>query len=209
MTLSRRALRPMAFACAVAFTSGACAKQSVGTGVSPSAAVTQSDQREFWNAIQSLCGKAFGGRLVESNASDSMFARSQVVMHVRECSPAEIRIPLHVGDDRSRTWVITPTASGLRLKHDHRHADGSEDAITQYGGDTRGSGTATKQEFHADSLTAALIPAAKTNIWTIEVHPAGTFSYGLRREGTDRRFRVQFDLTQPVAAPPPPWGATR
>ena len=58
----------------------------------------------------------------------------------RSCDLAEIRIPFHVGEDRSRTWVMTPTSVGLRLKHDHRHEDGSEDEVTQYGGDTRGTG---------------------------------------------------------------------
>jgi hypothetical protein len=183
-----------------------CAPQSADPAAAPMPAIAHADQRSFWNAIQALCGKAFAGKLAESNASDSVFARSVVVMHVRECSPGELRIPLHVGEDRSRTWVITPTASGLRLKHDHRHADGSEDAITQYGGDTRVTGSASKQEFHADSLTASLIPAARTNVWTIAIEPGKTFSYGLRRDGTDRRFRVEFDLTKPVTAPPPPWG---
>ena len=127
-------------------------------------------------------------------------------MHVRECSDAEIRIPFHVGDDRSRTWVITRTPDGLRLKHDHRLADGSEDEVTQYGGDTRDTGTVEWQEFAADSHTAQLIPAAVTNVWTVEVVPGQLFAYALRREGTDRRFRVEFDLTQPVPAPPAPWG---
>jgi hypothetical protein len=102
--------------------------------------------------------------------------------------------------------VITRTPNGLRLKHDHRHEDGSEDAVTQYGGDTRGPGTATRQDFYADSLTAALIPAARTNVWTVEIIPGDRFAYALRREGTDRRFRVEFDITKPVTAPPPPWG---
>ncbi len=190
--------------------SGACAYHSpvLDTSASPSASVSQQPQQQFWSALQSLCGKAFAGRLVESNASDSMFARSAVVMHVRQCSPSEIRVPLHVGEDRSRTWVFTPTSTGLRLKHDHRHADGSEDAVTQYGGDTRDAGSATRQEFRADSLTATLIPAARTNVWTVEINPGATFYYGLRREGTDRRFRVEFDLTKPVDAPPPPWGSS-
>jgi hypothetical protein len=40
-----------------------------------------------------------------------------------------------VGSDRSRTWVFTKTAASVRLKQDHRHKDGSEDRVTQYGGD--------------------------------------------------------------------------
>jgi len=128
-------------------------------------------------------------------------------MHVRSCAPTEIRIPFHLGPNRSRTWVITRTETGLRLKHDHRHEDGSEDPVTQYGGDTRTTGTNTKQEFYADAHTATLIPAARTNVWTVEIMSGDRFAYALRREGTDRRFRVEFDLTKPVEAPPPPWGA--
>lgn len=162
---------------------------------------------EFWSALTVLCGKAYGGRVAESVPPDTVMSRQPLVMHVRECSTDTIRIPFHVGENRSRTWVITRTASGLRLKHDHRHEDGAPDSVTQYGGDTRDAGTSTKQEFHADSLTASLIPAARTNIWTIEVEPGRLFVYALRREGSDRRFRAEFDMTTTVALPPAPWGA--
>jgi hypothetical protein len=67
-------------------------------------------------------------------------------------------------------------------------------------------GTSARQEFAADAHTAALIPAAATNVWSIEVAPGSSFTYGLRREGTDRRFFVTFDLSRPVATPPAPWG---
>jgi hypothetical protein len=153
-----------------------------------------------------ICDQAFEGKLVQGAESDSAFSSSRLVMHVRECGDAEIRIPFHVGDDRSRTWVLTRTAEGLRLKHDHRHKDGTPEEITQYGGDTAQPGTAEWQEFPADAHTASLIPAASTNVWTIEVIPDTTFAYALRREGTDRRFRVEFDLTRPVDPPPAPWG---
>lgn len=131
--------------------------------------------------------------------------RSQrLVMHVQSCSDAEVRVPFHVGDDRSRTWVVTRTSTGLRLKHDHRHEDGTPDATTEYGGDSRGDDAVTV-EFPADEFTAKLLPAAATNVWTLSLEPAGTFTYALRRETSPRRFRVEFDLTKPVAAPPPPW----
>ena len=163
---------------------------------------------QFWRNLQQLCGKAFEGVVVEAPAGDTTFAGKRLVMHVRSCTPGEIRIPLHVGEDRSRTWVLTrPSASGLRLKHDHRHEDGSEDKVTQYGGDARNTASRTRIEFPADAHTAALIPEAKTNVWSVELHPGKTFVYALRREGTDRRFRLEFDLTTSVAAPPPPWGA--
>jgi hypothetical protein len=166
---------------------------------------TPDPQLVFWDELQELCGLAFEGRLVESVPPDPSFEGQRMVMHVRECDRAEVRIPFHVGEDRSRTWVVTPTATGLRLKHDHRHEDGSEDEVTQYGGDTSGRGEATAQDFRADAHTAELIPAAATNVWTIELHPDSLFAYALRREGADRRFRVEFDLTRPVDPPPAPW----
>lgn len=162
-------------------------------------------QLVFWDNLQGMCGQAFAGGLVESVPPDPSFEGQPMVMHVRECDLAEVRIPFFVGEDRSRTWVVTPTSTGLRLKHDHRHEDGSEDEITQYGGDTAGRGTDTVQDFHADRYTAELVPTAATNIWSIEIVPGELFAYALRREG--RRFRVEFDLTTPIDPPPPPWGS--
>jgi len=167
----------------------------------------QSDRpgERLWNALAPLCDQAFEGRLVEgTEPSDAAIGAQRLVMHVRNCSAEEIRIPFHVGADRSRTWVLTRSASGVRLKHDHRHEDGTPDAVTQYGGDTRGDATALRLDFHADAETAAMIPAAASNIWTIAAEE-GRFTYGLRREKANRRFRVEFDLTKPVPLPPPPW----
>lgn len=161
-------------------------------------------ETRFWNELQSLCGNAYEGRVVEgTEPSDAAFAQERLVMHVSHCTSNEIRIPFHVGENRSRTWVITPTDTGLRLKHDHRHEDGSEDEITQYGGDSEGIPDAFTVEFPADAYTAELLPAAATNVWTIDIEPGRTFTYALRRP--ERRFRVEFDLTRPVPAPPPPW----
>jgi len=165
------------------------------------------EQLVFWASLESLCGEAFEGRLVESVPPDESFEGQRIIMHVRECKIGEIRIPFFVGDDRSRSWVVTTTGDGLRLKHDHRHEDGTEDAVTQYGGETQGRGTGTAQDFYADAFTAELVPTAATNVWTIEVEPGRIFAYALRREGSDRRFRVEFDLTRPIDPPPPPWGS--
>ena len=160
----------------------------------------------FLDAMQPLCGKAFEGRLVEgTEASDKAIGEQKLVMHVRSCSMAELRIPFHVGENRSRTWLVTQTANGYRLKHDHRHEDGSEDRITQYGGDTRAGDDDLSLDFYADAHTATLIPTAATNVWTMTIDPGKTFTYALRR--ANRRFRVEFDLTKPVPPPPPPWGA--
>lgn len=168
------------------------------------------DNREpedvFFSRLADICGRAFAGEVIHSSPTDTAFVGQDMVMHVRECRDDEVRIPFHVGQDRSRTWVVTRTEEGLRLKHDHRHEDGSEDDLTQYGGDTRGDGTDTAQEFYADDYTAELLPAAATNIWTMEIHPDSLFAYQLRREADDRRFRVEFDLTREVDVPPAPWG---
>jgi len=166
-------------------------------------------QDRFFRSLASLCGQAFEGRIASPPAeADSAFAGKRLVMHVRGCSDDEIRIPFHVGEDRSRTWVVTRTGAGLRLKHDHRHEDGSEDKLTQYGGDTAGPGTAVRQEFPADAFSKALftreaIPASTANVWAMEAE-GRAFAYELRRPG--RFFRVEFDLARPVAPPPAPWG---
>ena len=168
-------------------------------------------QDQFFSRLSALCGKAFEGRIASPPVeADAGFAGKRLVMHVRECSADTVRIPFHVGDNRSRTWVVTRTGSGLRLKHDHRHEDGSEDTQTQYGGDTIGLGTAQRQEFPADPYSKDLfvrgnIPQSATNVWAMEVVPARLFAYELRRPG--RFFRVDFDLTRPIAPPPPPWGS--
>jgi hypothetical protein len=160
----------------------------------------------LWSALEPLCGKAFAGQLIEgTEPSDAEIGKQTLVMHVRQCSASEIRIPFHVGENRSRTWVLTRTGEGVRLKHDHRHEDGSEDRVTQYGGDTRAGESSRSLDFYADAYTANLLPTAATNIWTVAVDER-TFTYGLRREAQGRRFRVAFDLTKPIAPPPAPWG---
>lgn len=53
--------------------------------------------------------------------------------------------------------------------------------------------------FLANELTASV-----TNVWAIEIVPGERFVYELSRK--DRLFRVEFDLSKPVEAPPPPWG---
>jgi hypothetical protein len=166
----------------------------------------------FMARLQALCGKAFAGLLVTSDPADDDMRSQRLVMHVRECRPGEVRIPFHVGDDRSRTWIITRTATGLRLKHDHRHADGSPDELTMYGGDSASPGTANRQEFPVDAESIALFTrtgrsVSNTNVWALEV-TAVAFAYELRRPPVPggRFFRVKFDLTRPVDPPLAPWG---
>lgn len=180
--------------------------------VAPAGVPAMAPADAFLGHLRGLCGRAFAGRVVADRpapASDA-FRDKPLLMHVRECGDDVIRIPFHVGDDRSRTWVLTRTAQGLRLKHDHRHADGSADRLTMYGGDTRDAGTAFRQEFPVDAESIALFRregsvASVSNTWAMQVVPGRTFLYELSRPG-GRLFQVEFDLTRPVPAPPPPWG---
>lgn len=168
---------------------------------------------QFMAGFQQHCGLSYQGSIAANTPvnPDDAFAGQTLVMHVRECLDGELRIPFHVGDDHSRTWIITRTDSGLRLKHDHRHEDGSEDILTQYGGDTSTEGSASRQEFPVDQFSIDLFlregsAASVTNVWAMEIVPGQQFVYELSRPGSDRMFRVAFDLTTPVATPPTPWG---
>ncbi len=166
-------------------------------------------QAEFMANLAALCGKAFAGKVVKGNASDDKMRSQLLVMHVRECSPSVVKIPFHVGEDRSRTWVFRQTAAGLQLKHDHRHADGSSDKVTMYGGDTATAGTANAQAFPADAESKAMFTAnqmtvSNANTWQVEIVPGQYYRYGLTRPG--REFMVEFDLTKPITPPPAPWG---
>lgn len=161
----------------------------------------------FFDSLRKHCGKAYEGKVAVDNPASPGF-EGRLVMHVRKCTDSQLQIPFHVGDDHSRTWIITKTGSGLSLKHDHRHDDGSSDTSTMYGGHTLDAGWATAQSFPADQyskelFTAAGNPQSNGNTWQVFIYPE-KFSYRLVREG--REFRVDFDLSKPVALPPTPWG---
>lgn len=160
----------------------------------------------FKTELLKYCGKSFQGEITSALQNDTLFTGKTLIMHVKSCEENRIRIPFFVGEDRSRTWVLTFDNDRILLKHDHRMPDGSEDHITQYGGRTTNSGSATLQVFPADQETADLIPAAAGNIWWIEMVPGKSFSYNLRRIGTERLFTVTFDLTKEVETPLAPWG---
>lgn len=161
---------------------------------------------DYWNTLQSLCGKAYEGRLVLSPAGDDSFSGQKLVMHVRSCTPRQIRIPFFVGDDRSRTWVLTRSGERLQLQHDHRHQDGSDEDLTLYGGTSSNRGSERAQVFPADDATVQMLPAAYANVWLMEIENGRTFAYHLQRLGTERLFRVEFDLSRVIEPPPAPWG---
>ncbi|NNC73072.1 MAG: hypothetical protein HKN78_09385 [Sphingomonadaceae bacterium] len=202
------------FLTAAALSLAACAPAAESE---PQAAAQPTPQQDFMARIADHCGRAYEGELVSSDEADADIARERLIMHVAECGEGEIRIPFHVGDDRSRTWVLTIDGEGdgqaITLKHDHRHEDGSEDAVTQYGGTTADEGAATRQAFPADDFSKALferegLNVSVANTWAMEIDD-NVFAYELRRpESADGRFfRVEFDLGEEVETPPPVWGS--
>lgn len=178
----------------------ACAVLSLST---LAAGHASAEPRDAWFArLTALCGKTYEGRVVTTDAADADFAGKRLVMQVRDCSAQEIRIPFGVGEDRSRTWVLTRTAEGVRLRHDHRGPDGKPDGLHWYGGATTDAGSDSRQEFPVDAFSVELFNAwdasvSTTNVWAFEVHPEQMFAYELRRP--NRHFRVEFDLTRPVS----------
>lgn len=161
----------------------------------------------WWQRLQTLCGQAYQGRLVRAPAEDATFRERRVVMHVRDCTAQQVRIPLVIDDDRSRTWIFRRVAGGIEFRHDHRHADGSPDAMTLYGGITSNAGSADTQMFPADDQTARVIPGSgQRSVWLVEIHPGERFVYAANRVGTERGFQVDFDLATPAQVPEAPWG---
>lgn len=218
--------RPLAGAL-LAITLAACSQEEAP--VEDAGADAAADpQGEFWAALSTHCGKAYEGRLVSNDEADADMAGAQMVMAVAECSEDRIAVPFHIKQadgtwDRSRTWLITRNdAGGLRLKHDHRHEDGEPDAVTMYGGDTAPGdmGTARIQSFPVDQFSIDMfntegLSASVTNVWSVEVDPAGTdggvYAYQLKRTVAggapeERLFRVEFDLAEEAEMPPAAWG---
>ena len=167
-------------------------------------------QETFWQSLSALCGQAFGGGVVNSNAADSLLVRAALRIHVRQCTDSEIRIPFHVGANRSRTWVLTRASGGLHLSHDVRMPSGRAERIAGYGGGSRGAGRADRQHFSADTASARIMPSTRGTLWTLELVAGQRLAYEVRKEGTDRYLRIEFDVARPMAQlPAAPWGAER
>lgn len=160
---------------------------------------------QFWETLQTHCGNAYAGKLADGQ--DRPEFTGDLVMHVKTCSDNEIKIPFFVGDDLSRTWILTKDDNHLiQLKHDHRHEDGTEEDVNFYGGKSTNVGHDNFQFFPADPATAAMIPGASSNVWWIELSDK-EYSYNLNRLSSDRPpFRVEFDLTETIETPKDPWG---
>jgi hypothetical protein len=142
---------------------------------------------QFMASLNRLCGQRFEGVMTYPADPKHDFAGKRLLAHFATCSNAEVRAPFQVGEDRSRTWIFSRTPAGLQLQHDHRHADGTPDAVTMYGGMANPTGSALSQSFSADAYTARLIPAAVTNVWTVSLSADNnTLTYHLERDAKPR-----------------------
>lgn len=152
---------------------------------------------QFFHTLAGLCGARYEGAMTFPTSGLDDFAGKLLVATIASCSEKEIRIPFLVGADASRTWVFNRTAQGLHFQHDHRHGDGTPDAVTLYGGMAEANGSAYTQRFPADAYTAQLIPAARTNVWTLTLSADfNTLSYHLQRDGQPR-FSAELKRVQP------------
>jgi hypothetical protein len=106
--------------------SAACLTLVCATAASANAA----DMRDqFMATLQSMCGQRFEGGLTYAIDPKNDFAGKKMSTEII-CTSTDVRMPVLVGEDRSRTWIFTRTAAGLDLRHDHRHSDGTPDAVT-------------------------------------------------------------------------------
>ena len=164
----------------------------------------------LFETLQANCGKAFEGTVIRAPEGDP-WRSAKLVMHIRDCSDTEIKVPLHYNDNHSRVWIVTKIAGDrLRLKHDHRHENGHSDAVTMYGGETAagdGGPGDSDADFIVDAESVKIFfdngnTRSPNNVWSMAVKGTN-FTYGLVRPDLD--FLASFDLTKPVATPPPAW----
>lgn len=148
-------------------------------------------QTEFWRALEALCGQSYQGEISLNQTTHKLAGPLEI--KTRACSPTQIEINFAIGSDRSRTWILSRTQTGLRLKHEHRKPDGSSDKVTNYGGDTAAPGTATRQAFVVDDRTRQLVAGTEQNIWVFEFKD-GHLAYELYKGDATPVFQARFAL---------------
>ncbi len=161
--------------------------------------------QKFLHQLNQHCGKSFYGKIISGGKIGDGFTGETLIIRIDKCQNNAINIPFFVGENKSRTWLLTETNGILKLKHDHRHEDGSADKITMYGGTSTNEGLDSLQMFPADAATCKMIDYACANVWWFTINKT-SLTYNLRRIGSERIFTVAFDLTQPFNYEQNAWG---
>lgn len=165
-------------------------------------AISCSDERDahqqFLNNYSDYCGYAYEGHSVMVDIYEGHpLEGAELLMILNECSDTEVRIPFHVNEDRSRTWILKLTEQGLHLSHDHRHEDGTQYDHNFYGGYAENSGSAVKQVFPADHTTIEDRPEREINVWSKEFDRENEkYYYRLYLDG-ELSYEAEFDLSNP------------
>lgn len=155
------------------------------------------NQSAFLANLKTLCGNTYSGVVVHPETPPRGFT-DPLLAHFTVCDDHVVHIPFHVGENTSRTWMLTISEDGLLFKHDHRHPDGTPENMTEYGGWANDEGTPLMQRFPADEYTISLRESLKSHIWVIELSDdLSTYSYSLYLY-ENLYFRADFDLTNPV-----------
>jgi hypothetical protein len=200
-----------------------------GSGAESESGAPVTPQDEWWANLSAPCGSAYPGALGYAPPGDAMLEGPELlVVHFDVCGADEIRLPFHIEKmdgtwDRSRTWIFRRTGAAvsgsdatgddapgdapgdarIELRHDHRNPDGSEDETTWYGAWTLEVGAANEQRFVVEDRTW---PDGIPRGWRVIIEPGVRYTYGTFR-GDDWSWRVDFDLSTPLAElPPPAWG---
>lgn len=148
----------------------------------------------LYESLKQRCSKSYFGKTVFPDDPKHPFAGKLLKMTISSCTQTEIKIPFQVGEDKSRTWILSKTEKGLLFKHDHRHKDGTPDEVTMYGGYAKSNNGKNQISFPADEYTAQLIPAATTNVWTLSLDQENkTLTYYLERHNKPR-YKAVFKL---------------
>jgi hypothetical protein len=165
------------------------------------------EQEAFWASLEAHCGEAYRGRVADVTPyyREGLEGR-EAMIHFFDCAPDRLHVAFHLDDDRSRNWILTRVEGSLRLKHDHRNPDGTEEEITQYGGDAPVPGLSTRQIFWADDHTAEILPERWDNFWFLDLVDPQTLEYGVHWPTMGHSVRFAFDLSEPVDPPAAPWG---
>jgi len=159
--------------------------------------ITKTNEDIFFEHFKNLEGKTFAGKEVFIREDMESWAHLDLIMHIREYTDSVVFVPFRVGDNTSRTWTLYRVNDGrLRLRHDHRHDDGTPEDLNLYGGYTGEGSTAISQFFPADDYTCNMLRRICDNEWNMQFsEDLSTFSYILKKEGV-KVIRIDFDLTR-------------